>query len=236
MTQSAYLQETVLLDFRSPELQRLVQERGWLYASEEEKIAQIYAFVRDEIAFGYNVDDERKASEVLSDGLGQCNTKATLLMALLRAVGIACRLHGFTIDKKLQQGAQSGLVYRLAPQEIVHSWVEVNYAGEWLDLEGVILDKNYLRAVQKTFAGHRGAFWGYGVAVENLQEAEVDWQGKSTYIQSLGIVQDFGVYDSPDLFFAQHRQRLSPIKRWLYCHVGRKLMNRNVRQMRKRSV
>ncbi len=236
MAQSSYLQETVLLDFHSPLLERLIQERGWLNLSEEEKIAQIYAFVRDEIVFGYNADDERKASEVLSDGFGQCNTKATLLMALLRAVGVACRLHGFTIHKKLQQGAQSGLVYRLAPQEIVHSWVEVNYQGQWLDLEGVILDKAYLRAVQKAFTGHSGAFYGYGVAVEDLQKAEVDWQGKSTYIQSLGIVQDFGVFDSPDVFFARHRQTLSPIKCWLYRHVGRKLMNRKVRLMRKRSA
>jgi transglutaminase-like putative cysteine protease len=65
----------------------------------------VYDFVRNEIAFGYNAGDELPASAVLADGIGQCNTKATLLMALMRAVGIACRFHGFTIDKPLQKGA-----------------------------------------------------------------------------------------------------------------------------------
>ena len=68
-----------------------------------------------EIAFGYNTDDMISASEVLKDGYGQCNTKGTLFMALLRAVGIRCRIHGFTIDKKLQKGAMTGIVYKLAP-------------------------------------------------------------------------------------------------------------------------
>ena len=33
-------------------------------------------------------------------------------MALLRACDIPCRVHGFTIDKKLQKGAMTGLVIK----------------------------------------------------------------------------------------------------------------------------
>lgn len=65
----------------------------------------------------------------MRDGFGQCNTKGTLFMALLRACGVPCRIHGSTIDKKLQKGAMSGLVYRIAPREIFHSWVEVLLDG-----------------------------------------------------------------------------------------------------------
>jgi len=71
--------------------------------------------VRDEIAVGYNESDDLIASRVLADGIGQCNTTGTLLMALLRAVGIPCRFHGFTIDKALQKGAITGFAYWLAP-------------------------------------------------------------------------------------------------------------------------
>jgi hypothetical protein len=39
----------------------------------------------------------------------------TLLMALLRAMGVPCRFHGFTINKALQRGAITGVAYRLAP-------------------------------------------------------------------------------------------------------------------------
>ena len=35
----------------------------------------------------------------------------------------------------------TGIVYRNAPQEILHSWVEVLLDGRWYELEGFILDK-----------------------------------------------------------------------------------------------
>ena len=139
-----YLRETPMLDFSAPSIRALISERGWdapdrVYACAApdgnfEKIRSIYDFVRDEILFGYNTDDSIPASKVLRDGYGQCNTKGTLFMALLRACGIPCRIHGFTIDKKLQKGAMTGFVYRSAPQEVFHSWVEVLLEGTWYEL------------------------------------------------------------------------------------------------------
>ena len=75
--------------------------------------------------FGYNQSDDIAASDVLADGYGQCNTKGNLLMALLRALAIPCRFHGFTIDQQLQKGAIPTYVFWLAPKYIIHSWVEV---------------------------------------------------------------------------------------------------------------
>lgn len=123
------LTATRLLDFEHPALRALINERQWLALSEHDRIGAAYAFVRDEIAFGYNTSDDLPASVVLADGYGQCNTKSTLLMALLRALGIPCRLHGFTIDKVLQKGAVTGWAYLLAPRNILHSWVEVQHEG-----------------------------------------------------------------------------------------------------------
>ena len=108
----------------------------------------VYEFLRDEIRFGYNIDDRIPASRVLADGYGQCNTKGILFMALLRGVNIPCRVHGFTIDKKQQKGAMTGFVYQSAPREILHSWVEVFLEGAWYELEGFILDKWYLSQLQ----------------------------------------------------------------------------------------
>jgi transglutaminase-like putative cysteine protease len=143
------------------------------------------------------------------DGIGQCNTKGTLLMALLRGSGHPCRVHGFTIDKALQKGAVTGIAYRLAPRSIVHSWVEIRFAGRWVNLEGFILDKPYLQQLQQRFAGQRGAFCGFGAATPDLQNPPVDWQGADTYIQKDGIDRDFGVFDSPDEFYARHGANLS---------------------------
>ena len=103
--QPRLLQPTRLLDFTHPAIEALVEERGWRQLPTYERIGAVYDFVRNEIDFGYNEGDELPASTVLVDSIGQCNTKGTLLMALMRAVGIACRFHGFTIDKPLQKGA-----------------------------------------------------------------------------------------------------------------------------------
>lgn len=111
-----YIQETNMLDYSDIHIQNLIQNRGWLELSDFDCIKAIYNYVRDEIPFGYNIDDSIPASKVLADGYGQCNTKGTLFMALLRACNIPCRVHGFTIDKKLQKGAMTGLVYRSAPK------------------------------------------------------------------------------------------------------------------------
>ena len=105
----------------------MIQERGWNSIAKFECLKSIYNFVRDEILFGYNIDDNIAASKVLADGYGQCNTKGTLFMALLRACNIPCRVHGFTIDKKLQKGAMTGLVYKNAPNNVFHSWGEVYF-------------------------------------------------------------------------------------------------------------
>lgn len=165
--QSRLLAATPLLDYQHPDLQALVAARGWLKLDEYQRIGAVYDFVRNEITFGYNTGDELPASQVLADGLGQCNTKGTLLMALLRAVGVPCRFHGFTIDKALQKGAITGVAYLLAPASIIHSWVEVYFNGRWVNLEGFILDNAYLSRLQQRFAGAT-SFCGYGVATPDL--------------------------------------------------------------------
>lgn len=229
--QPRLLQPTRLLDFTHPAIEALVQERGWRQLPMFERIGAVYDFVRNEIAFGYNEGDELPASAVLADGIGQCNTKSTLLMALLRAVGIPCRFHGFTIDKPLQKGAITGLAYWLAPQRIIHSWVEVSLEGRWIALEGFILDAPYLASLQRRFPQAR-RFCGYGAATPDLSAPGVEWLGQDTYIQKEGIADDFGVFDSPDAFYARHGSNLSGLKRWLYERVIRHRMNHNVARVR----
>lgn len=128
-----HLAKTRLLDFDATSIAKLIEERGWADLPSDDRIGAIYDFVRNEITFGYNRADDIPASEVLADGHGQCNTKGTLLMALLRGVGVRCRLHGFTIHKALQRGVVPELVYPLAPSEILHSWVEVDLGDGWVN-------------------------------------------------------------------------------------------------------
>lgn len=230
-----YIQETDMLDYSDIHIQRLIQDKDWLELSDFDRIKAIYNYVRDEILFGYNIDDSIPASKVLADGYGQCNTKGTLFMALLRACNIPCRVHGFTIDKKLQKGAMMGLVYRSAPKNVLHSWVEIFFEDIWYELEAFILDNSYFSKLQQAHSDCVGAFCGYGVAVKDFQHPVIDFDRNNTYIQSEGINQDFGIYDCPDDFLKEHRQQMSVIKAFVYRNLGRHLMNRNVKKIRNSS-
>lgn len=224
----ALLQPTPLLDYEHSAIRMLLDKKKWRDLNLNERIGGVYDFVRDDIAFGYNASDDLPASAVLKDGIGQCNTKGTLLMALLRAVGVPCRFHGFTINKTLQKGAITGLAYLLAPRSIIHSWVEVWYGERWVQLEGFILDRRYLTALQRRFAQHRGPFCGYGVATPDLKSPPIEWCGNDTYIQRDGINHDYGLFDTPDAFYAKHGVNASGWKKLLYQNVVRHWMNRNV--------
>lgn len=177
-----YLRETKMLDYSSKNIQRLIQERNWNDIEVFERLKSIYNFVRDEILFGYNIDDNISASKVLADGYGQCNTKGTLFMALLRACNIPCRVHGFTIDKKLQKGAMTGIVYKNAPQNVFHSWVEVNFEDKWYELEAFILDMEYLRKLQRK------------IAIVQVHFVVMVWQLKTLKIRLLILIEIIHIF------------------------------------------
>lgn len=229
---ASYLDKTELLDYDDDMIKRLIKDRGWNTLDTYHKIGAVYDFVQNEILFGYNETDAMQASRILADGFGQCNTKAILLMALLRGVEVPCRLHGSTIDKKLQQGLMPSIIYKNAPDSIVHTWVEVEYEDKWIALEGVILDLRYLKNLQKKNSQIQGLFCGWGVADLNFQNPDVEWKGTHTYIQKEGINHDYGVFKSPDAFFRKHPQQMNGVQRMMYEKIGRQMMNQNVRKIR----
>ena len=49
-----YLQETEMLNYSHPSIQRLIREKQWTDSAEKDQIRNIYDFVRDGILFGYN--------------------------------------------------------------------------------------------------------------------------------------------------------------------------------------
>ncbi|SEP55246.1 Transglutaminase-like superfamily protein [Lachnospiraceae bacterium NE2001] len=232
-SEDKYLKETQMVNFKTDSIERLVEKRGWKNLDEFERIGAIYDFVRNEIAFGYNRSDLLNAEEVLWDGYGQCNTKSTVLMALLRAVGIPCRLHGSEVSKDFQRGATSGIVSKLAPERVVHTWVEVLYKDKWIALEGVITDEAYVRGVKKKFPNHRGIFKGYAISVPSLETLDLEWKGEDLFVQNTSVVEDYGVFENPDDFFKEHKQKLSKLKELAYIYYGRIVMNKNVASVRR---
>lgn len=231
-TMNNYLKETPILNYSKHAIQSLIKERKWMELDTIERVKSIYKYVRDDIEFGYNISDNITATEVLEDGYGQCNTKATLLMALLRATGVPNRIHGFTINKALQKGAISGIWYKLSPKNILHSWVEVYVNATWYFLEGVILDKNYLTKLQEENTDCKTTFCGYGVYTDNFENPPIEWNLNNTFIQEKGINQDFGLFNTPDEFYDKHQQKLGAFKRFVYRKIVRHRMNKNVEKIR----
>ncbi|MDM5232016.1 transglutaminase-like domain-containing protein [Lysinibacillus pakistanensis] len=226
-----YLEPTAMLNFQDEALQQLVKQRGWSDFAYEDRIKEIYDFVRNEIKFGYNRTDDIPASEVLRDGYGQCNTKSTLLMALLRAVGIPCRIHGFLIDKKMQKGALTGITYLLAPSKIVHAWTEVQLHDDWIVLEGVIIDDSYLKQVKSRLCSFNEGFIGYGISVKDKDNINLCWTGESVYVQSFSITDDLGIFDNPDDLFKKYNNTDSKLKEILF-NKKRKKINKRLDMLR----
>lgn len=221
-----YLQATKLVDFNDQSIQYLIAKKQWKQFNDDEKIRQIYDYVRNEIKFGYNKRDDISASEVLKDGYGQCNTKSILLMALLRGAGIPCRIHGFYIDKRMQKGALTGITYLFAPQKIVHAWTEVYFNHEWQALEGVIIDDSFLDQVKDKLCSFNDGYIGYGISIKNKEQINLCWQGESTYIQSFSITDDLGYYDNPDDFFANYHNTNGFIKQYLFNFLRKRINKR----------
>ena len=227
-----YLKETKMLNFNSAKISDLVRGKGWLELDEFHKIKNIYEFVQNDILFGYNSTDILSAVEVLQDGFGQCNTKATLLMALLRSVNIPCRLHAFNVSKDFQKGALPQIIYLLAPKYILHTWVEVFFNDKWIALEGVIIDKDYLYTVQQKYTEYKGIFKKFAIATKDVETVNIDWTGNDVFIQKEAVVDDYGIFSSPDILFSKHTQNMSKIKLYLYSHIGTKMMTKRVFKIR----
>lgn len=82
----------------------------------------------------------------------------------------------------------TGIVYKNAPQNVFHSWVEVYFEDKWYELEAFILDKKYLNNLQKINSSCSGAFCGYGVAVKDFKNPVIDFDRNNTYIQARVLI------------------------------------------------
>jgi transglutaminase-like putative cysteine protease len=162
-----------LADYDHPTIKDLVTRLTEHATTPRGKLDQIFHYVRDDIRFGFPMNgDFVKASETIRLGYGQCNTKATLLLALCKAADIPARIHFSLITKDIQKGFFTGLAYWLMPQEISHSWIEVEIDGRWRRVDTFINDLPLFTAA-KAKIKRLGWSVGYSVALKD-GEASAD--------------------------------------------------------------
>ncbi|MGH0054268.1 MAG: transglutaminase-like domain-containing protein [Sphaerochaetaceae bacterium] len=228
-----YLQETPLLDREHPAIQELVRTQGWFSLSSSERIAAVYTFVRDAIPYGYAKSFCVPASSVLQQGKGNCLTKTTLLLALLRAVGIPCRLRAAMISKVIHRGLLGVISFRMSPNRLYHTWVEAKYQEQWIEIGGHIIDQPYLEKLQQKFANHIGSFYGYGIAVTHFRNPSITWDEEDTEIQGKAIRESLHTFPDPDTFFKTYPEAEQRTRSLSYRLILRPTLNRSIRRLRR---
>jgi hypothetical protein len=195
---------TRLSDYQNPTVSNLAI--GMTHGkSSLEKVESIFNYVRDEIKFGFpRVWDQVPASETVYYGIGYCNTKATLFVAMCRAVGIPARLHFGLIDIQVMHGILPSFVFPLLPKLGGHSWSEVQLDGEWKSLDSYIDDKAfYERAAQKLKKSGRAV--GYSVStIDGKSSCEFNF-GEKGFVHMGAVRQDHGTWEDAADYFASDK-------------------------------
>jgi Transglutaminase-like superfamily len=202
-------------------------------ASPRQQLERFVLFVRDDIRFGFPPDgDLTAASGTLALGIGQCNTKGTLLLALCRAAGIPARLHFAPIRRSIQRGLYTGVWYLLLPRHLSHAWLEVSIDGRWRPVDAYINDTRFCRAAERELRrrGWREGFSLSGTCAGAGGAFDVD---ASSFIQMDAVEGDDGVWDEPAGYFrsTRYRNRAGPVRTWLYHRIAPRI-NRKIDALR----
>jgi hypothetical protein len=224
-----------LADFGHPRVQAKARELTLGKCTPSEKLESIFSFVRDQIQFGFPPKwDEVKASEVMSDGLGYCTTKATLFEALTRSAGLPARVHFGLIDTNIMRGILPWFIFPFLPKLGGHSWIEVLLEGQWRPIDSYINDRPFYERALKCLKSS-GRSIGYSVCLKDGRSSCDFNFGDLGFVHMGAVVEDHGVWDDPSEYFASEKyRRWNVVQRALYPVLA-SLANRNVRRIRARS-
>lgn len=171
----AWLGATRHIDCNNASIQALAARLTRNLIDERAKALAIFAHVATKVRFGFAAGFwDMQASAVLSAGVGYCNTKSTLFIALLRAAGIPARQRFMDIDAAVL----GGLIDPGTPF-VDHSTTEVWLAGRWVETDAYIVDPPLLAAARRRLHASGGRF-GHGAHHDGVAA----WDGdKPAYAQ-----------------------------------------------------
>jgi Transglutaminase-like superfamily len=223
----------LLADHEHPLVRQTAQRLTAGATTVRSKLERLFYFVRDDIKFGFPAQgDLVPASETLRSGVGQCNTKGTLFLALCRAAGIPARLHFSTIKKDIQHGLFTGLAYRLMPPQISHSWLEVMVDGTWRKIDSYINDEAFYEAGKAALRA-RGWNTGFSIADGRGNASAAFNIDKEAFVQMDAVVGDHGVWDEPSSYYASGAYKNRPgFWRLLLYRAVIGAINRRIKRLR----
>jgi transglutaminase-like putative cysteine protease len=230
--QQRWLANTPLLQHDHPKIRLTAKRLTQLKATQREQAMTCFQAVRA-MPFGCIADSVgTTAAGVLRANRGDCHTKSTLLIALLRSLGIPSRMRFVTMKPDFLHG-----IADLGGHPIEHAYTEVLLDEQWLALDSYVVDPR-LAAAARTRLKLESRKLGYGMH----RDGTIHWDGRSNSFGQFTVedadsmpLHDWGAFDDPYQFYssvAYVRQRLSLAGRLKWV-VGAQLVNRRVNALRK---
>ncbi len=221
-----------LSDCEHPAIQAKAKELTLDKSTRLEMLESIFGFVRDGIKFGFPQKwDEVKASETLSYGLGYCNTKVSLFLALCQAAHIPARVHFGLLDLRCMRGIFPSYSFPFLPKAGGHAWIDVQLEGQWHSIDSYITDKPFYEGALKRLKAS-GLSFGYAVApVDGKSSCEFNFGNKGSIFAG-AIVDDLGVWeDAADFYASDQYLRLHGLQKMTYPLLAAS-SNRNIERIR----
>jgi transglutaminase-like putative cysteine protease len=226
-----WLGATRLLDLEDPKLRIRVLRVTQLASSELQKAVFIHDYVKS-LPFGCVAGfSHMPAPVVLRAGRGDCHTKGTLFVAMLRLVGISSRLRFVTLSSAFLDG-----IISVPHGTVTHAVAEAYLGGQWLQTDTYVAD-TALESSALNLLSRKGMVLGYGVHSRGNRF----WSGFSpSHAQysdkdpSSLPMHDWGVAHDPEHFYADKANRelrlgwLTRMK-WMLAAA---VVNRRVEQVR----
>ena len=220
-------------DFNHPSIIEKSKELTDGKATRLEKLEAIFYFMRDGMKFGFpSTWDELKASEVLKLGYSYCNTKATLFLALCKAVNIPARIHCGLIDIEIMRGVFPSFAFPFLPKAGPHSWIDVEIDGEWKSIDSHINDKAFYEGALKRLK-MSGRPFGYSVSFKD-GKSSCDFNfGEKGFVHMGALIEDHGTWDDLSEYIASDKYvRMNRMQLMSYPMMAA-ISNRTVETIRK---
>jgi hypothetical protein len=226
--------KVILSDFDHPLIVNKANELTDHLVGLKEKIEAIFLFVRDEIKFGFPSKwDIIKASEVLDYGMGYCNPKATLFLALARAVNIPTRIHCGLIDNELLTGISPTRFQKALPRAGSHSWIELHLDGQWKSIDSYINDEQFYKNAL-ILLHESGQKNGYLISIAKGESSCEFNFGEKGFVQMWALIEDHGSWNDFSEYVSSGRY-LTPNEEFQEMYpIFAKLCNRAIERIRNR--
>jgi transglutaminase-like putative cysteine protease len=175
-------------------------------ASEREKAVRLHNYVRDNIKFGFTkYFDAVSPDYILACGIGHCNQKSALMVALFRTAGLESHQHFIAMRKDILKGSVPGHQYWIIPAEVSHSYVEVKVEGAWSEIDSHIVDTPLLKGAQSRLTQENQKF-GYGTFLGATNQWDGQGRAFSQYHSDL-LVEDHGRVENLEAYFRSKKYR-----------------------------